>query len=214
MMPPLRVAPGVPNGCPMSPILAPHPLDLPETPHSEWADSWTNRTGPETSRPFYMGGFMDEPDRPGNLMSLSHRSLTTNRTGSETSRLFIWADHWTNRTASPWLHGRQGRQVTGLRWVKAAHRTGSTVTHKRTEARAPRGSSAFEGACSADRGVEVQRPRFPSWDRRPTSCSVTDSWEMARRMSSTSQSKPLSTCSARKDQTKLDSTGHMSSGPR
>jgi len=67
MMPPLRVAPGVPNGCPMSPILAPHPLDLPETPHSEWADSWTNRTGPETSRPFYMGGFMDEPDRPRNL---------------------------------------------------------------------------------------------------------------------------------------------------
>ena len=211
MMPPLRVAPGVPNGCPTSPILAPHPLDLPETPHSEWAVSCAKRTGPETSRPFYMGGFMDEPDRPRNLTSLSHRSLTTNRACPETSRpfymggsldqpdSFTWASHRSRPTGNWSSVGKSGTPDR-LGGDRQGHRGARTV-----------------GAASTsldDFGAAVQRPRFPSWDRRPTSCSVTDSWEMARRMSSTSQSKPLSTCSARKDQTKLDSTGHMSSGPR
>jgi len=171
----------------------------------------TKRTGSETSRPFYMGGALGKPDRLRNLTSLSHRSLTTNRTGSETSRPFYMGGSLDEpgsftltsqsaRSAGNWSSAGKSGTPDRLGGDRQGHRGARTV-----------------GAASTsldDFGAAVQRPRFPSWDRRPTSCSVTDSWEMARRMSSTSQSNPLSTCSARKDQTKLDSTGHMSSGPR
>jgi len=43
-------------------------------------DHWTNRACPETSRPFYMGGSLDEPGMPRNLTPFLYGRIT-GRTG-------------------------------------------------------------------------------------------------------------------------------------
>jgi len=156
-------------------------------PHAVFIPSvpWANRTCPETSRRFYTVCSLGEPDMP-TVTSQSARS----------------ADNWVSV-------GKSG-QTDRFGGDHPGHR----VAHRRCPSAFVRVPEALPSRQSRGCGGDVQRSGCPFWGRRPMSCSVTDSWAMARRMSSASQSNPLSTCSARKDQTKLDSTGHMSSGPR